>query len=164
MTAVVSSPAPEWTLADAQEWLRERVDHGDRCPCCTQLAKVYRRRLSHVPAAVLVVMHREDGCDWTHVPTLVKRHLRSLAHQGGYATLGAYWRLIEEESDKREDGGRAGYWRLTDLGADFVRSRTLVPKYARLYDGRCLGFAGELVDIRECLGQRFNFDELMGRA
>ena len=33
------------TLGEARDWLRERIEDGEECPCCRQFAKVYRRRL-----------------------------------------------------------------------------------------------------------------------
>ena len=95
-------------------------------------------------------------------PRLLKEQLPGIAHQGGYATLGQHWELISESPEEREDGGRVGWWRLTRLGERFVRQDYTIRKYARIYDGRCLGLSGELVSITDSLGSRFNYNELMG--
>jgi hypothetical protein len=71
------------------------------------------------------------------------------------------WHLVAELDEPRDDGGRAGYWRVTELGVEFLRGTLRVPKYARVYDGRRLGFAGELVGVADCLGEPFRLDELM---
>lgn len=152
----------EQTLSEAREWLRGRLDHGAACPCCTQFAKVYRRRLNHVPAAALLALYRDARRDWAHLPTVVKRRLPGVAHQGGYSVLTAHWGLIEEEVEiLRDDGGRSGYWRVTGRGEMFVHCEITVPKYARIYDGRCLGCEGDRVSIIDALGARFDYTALM---
>ncbi len=104
-------------------------------------------------------MHRAAGLDWMHKPTV----LSGLGAAARDESLLRYWGLTEEERGlRRDDGGRAGFWRVTSLGSEFARGLTRVPKYALVYDSRCLGLDGaEFVDIREALGDRFDYDELM---
>ena len=142
------------TLAEAREWLRDHREEGASCPCCGQLAKVYYRKLNARMARALITMWKERGTDWCHVPTVV-------GDRGGDATKLVYWGLIEETTEKREDGGRAGWWRVTADGERFVKGQLMVPGYARVYNKRCLGVTGELVGIQDALGSKFNYDELM---
>lgn len=151
------------SLSGAQDWLRERVESGASCPCCTQYAKVYRRRLTSVGARTMIRMWRESEGGWVHVPTLLKNQLPGIAHQGGYATLGQHWQLIAESPEEREDGGRVGWWRLTRLGESFVHCETTISKYVRIYDGRCLSLSGSPVSIVDALGTKFDYGELMDR-
>lgn len=161
-TATLDDDVP---LADARDWLRERVDDGEHCPCCRQLAKVYRRKLSVAAARTMVLLYRfggQVGKGYIDLPRLLEAHAPELSSQGGYATLGHWWGLIERMPGERDDGSKHnGLWRLTVPGIDFVERRTTVPKYARIYDGRCLGYAGPEVDIDQVLGTRFRYDELM---
>lgn len=142
------------TLGAARSWLRDRVDQGETCPCCTQLAKTYRRRLHSAMARDLIYAHRAAGHEIFHVRTV-------FGHDGGDFAKLAYWGLIAEEPHRREDGGRAGYWHITQEGAAFVHSETSVMSHARVYNGRCLGFTGEPITIRDALGRRFDYAELM---
>lgn len=157
----------EMQLGDARDWLRERVDEGAGCPCCGQYAKVYRRAMTATTARTMIAMYRVERYRlnpnaFAHVPTLLRTYARDVAHQGGYATLAQHWGLIEEERRVREDGGRAGWWRLTPAGFAFVRDTLRVPKYVRLYDGRVLSHDDdEGVGIRDVLGKRFNYNDLM---
>ncbi len=148
------------TLDEAKDWLRERVDEGAHCPCCGQYAKIYKRKMTAFTARAMIAMHRWYADEYVKMPQLIRRHLTDLT-QGGYATLGVYWGLIEEETVRREDGGRAGYWRLTNPGREFVLGLKSVPKYARIYDGRCLGFEGETFTIHDALGTKFDYNALM---
>lgn len=142
------------SLAEAQGWLRERVDDGAACPCCTQYAKVYRRKINAGQAQPLIRMWRLCGTQWCHIPT-------ELASRGHEESKLAYWGILEEELKLRDDGGRAGWWRITELGRRFVLDEVRLPKYARIYDGRCLGLAGEPQGIRDALGVKFNYSDLM---
>ena len=150
------------TLGEARDWLRDRVDHGEHCPCCTQFAKVYRRALTSAPARVLIELHRRDqGGAYLFLPTILDT-MTGTPHQGGYGTLGHHWGLLEPQPGEREDGSwRVGWWRLTDRGRAFVLGRRTVPKYARIYDGRCLGLDGPDWTIVQALGKRFDYRELM---
>lgn len=105
-------------------------------------------------ARALIEMRNRAGLDFIHVPTFY-------ALGGDFAKL-AYWGLVEEADEQREDGGRAGWWRLTTKGEAFLRRQLKVPKYALVYDAKHLGFDDEeMVDIQDCLGNRFNLAELM---
>lgn len=144
------------TLGHAKAWLRSRVMDGEKCPCCGQMAKVYRRRIHHTIARALITLYRlgrEEDEYWVHVPTAI-----SPACEVGKAR---YWGLVEEATVLRDDGGRAGWWRLTDEGVMFVRGLHLVQTHAKIYDGRCLGFDGDMVSITDCLGSKFDYQALM---
>ncbi|WP_037065874.1 hypothetical protein [Pseudonocardia acaciae] len=149
-------------LGQAREWLRQHaVGKGAACPCCQQRAQVYHRGIHAGMARALVVMYREHGTEWQN-KTVTLRGLGSGARD---ESLLRYWGLLEEDQRPREDGGRAGWWRVTPLGRAFVLGEATVPKYARVYDGRCLGLDGEAVSIVQCLGKRFNLLALLeGRA
>jgi hypothetical protein len=144
------------TLEEAKQWLRERVEEGAHCPCCGQFAKVYRRRLNSGMARSLITMYRRGGHDWMHIPTTIPAKSRE---EGKLA----YWQLVEESDEPRDDGGRAGWWRVTDKGTAFIYRHIRVPKYALVYDATLLGLDGsETVNIQDCLGDRFDLSELMG--
>lgn len=142
-------------LDDAQDELRKLIDDGHECPCCTQFAKVYTRKLNAGMARSLIVMYRAARLDWQHIPTTVGGRSRE---EGKLR----YWGLVEEETTlHRPDGGRAGYWRVTATGEEFVKLTLAMPSHAKVYDGRCLGLIGDPVSIRQALGSAFDYEELM---
>lgn len=152
--------SPEMSLQEAKDWLRVRVDDGAKCPCCTQFAKLYRRKINSTMARALILIYRNGGGSrFVHIPSL--RAVLAPHHSNEEPKL-RYWDLLEEEQTVRPDGGRAGWWRVTDLGARWVLGAATVPKYARIYDGRCLRVEGDQVTIRDALGDRFDYRELMG--
>lgn len=153
---MVASLPPTATLAQVQAYLRAHLDEGVSCPACRQLAKVYKRKLNSGMARSLIAMYVAGGTGFVHLPTAIGARHRE---EGKLR----YWGLVEEEHLARPDGGRAGYWRVTAPGEAFVLCQALVHRYARVYDGQCLGLGGDLIDIREALGDRFDYAELMGR-
>ena len=144
------------TLEEAKQWLRERVNEGTHCPCCGQFAKVYRRRINSGMALSLITMYRRNRHEWIYIPGNIPAKSRE---EGKLA----YWKLVEESDEPREDGGRAGWWRVTGKGASFIYQHIKVPKYALVYDATLLGLDDrEMVDIQNCLGAHFDLAELMG--
>jgi hypothetical protein len=153
-------PDLDGSLRDAQDWLRERLDEGEHCPCCTQFAKVYRRRLTSSSARALIGMYNKARLDWVDVP-----RLGVLTSGRGDECKARYWGLIEPYPDAvREDGSsRVGLWRLTPAGEQFVLNKSLIPKHALVYDTRLLSLDDRdgQVSIVDCLGKKFNYRELM---
>lgn len=153
---MTSSVSPEMTLAQAQDWLREQLPEGADCPCCTQLAKIYRRKINSSMAYALITFYRAHALCWGHAPST-----GDISKLGGDWGQLRRWGLIEELTVPRDDGGRAGWWRVTEAGRLFVYRAHTVPKYVRLYDGKPMGFDGPEVDILDALGTKFNYYELM---
>lgn len=150
------APGSAATLRRARVWLQERLSDGVRCPCCGQYSRVYRRRITSTSARALVELYRAGGtAEFVHLPTVLGRK------QADECKM-AYWGLIEERpKSKRRDGGRAGWWRVTELGERWLYGHATVPKYALVYDGSCLGLEGEQVTISEALAVDFDLSELL---
>jgi hypothetical protein len=148
----------DMTLGEARDLLRTLVKDGERCPCCSQFAKVYKRKVNSSMARGLIAMYRAFGNEFGYVQDI--RRTRGATDNREEPKL-RYWGLAEEENVLRPDGGRAGYWRVTPLGINWVLDRTTIPKYALIYDTRCLRLEGEVVTIVDALGTRFNYRDLM---
>jgi hypothetical protein len=142
------------TLDEARDRLREQLNEGAKCPCCTQFAKVYRRKINSGMARALVKMWDKAGMEWVYTPRLCP-----WTHEVGQLS---WWDLIEDSRDRRDDGGRAGWWRITSRGRRFVLNQSREPKYAHIYDGRLISLDNsETVNIVEALGARFDYRALM---
>jgi len=142
--------------------LKLAAEDGVSCPCCDQLAKVYRRALPSAAARVLIEMwKRDEGRDYLYVPAILDKMTGTPA-MGGYGVISHFWELIEAQPGRREDGSdRVGWWRLTDRGRVFVRGLIPVHKYALIYNGKCLGLNGEMITIVQALGNKFDYRSLM---
>jgi len=151
--------AGDLTIAEAREQLEAVMyEEGGTCPCCTQFVKVYRRSIHASEARALILAESAHGGEWFHVPTFA-----DCARLGGSWAMLRRWGLIEENTAPRDDGGRAGYWRITAEGRAFVRGEIKVPKYAQIFDNVLLGHIGEPVSIDDALGSKFDRNELLGR-
>ncbi|MEO6157153.1 MAG: hypothetical protein ABIQ39_05935 [Ilumatobacteraceae bacterium] len=150
------------TLARARDRLQGglALGKGTQCPCCDQLAKVYQRTMLPASALALYWAWRDHGMDPFHMPTVMQTRVPTLAHQGGTATLGAYWGFIAESREPREDGGRAGWWQLTDDGRAYVQGRAFV-KHVYTYNAKVLRTSGEPRTIQDALGERFDLAVMM---
>lgn len=147
----------DMTLGEARDLLRKLVDEGHKCPCCTQFAKVYRRTIHAAMARDLIASYRMYGSGVFFDLTTVTGKRGT----GDFTKL-RYWGLVEQEEGHREDGStRVGRWRITPAGEAWLYARTTVTKYARLYDGRCLSLVGDQVNIKDALGKKFDYTELM---
>ena len=157
MTTTAEPPLEESvSLGEARRWLRARRDDGAHCPLCRQFVKVYRRQITSTSARSLIRLYhaRTPQGSFTHWGDLIGRQYADEAKL-------VHWGLVEEENVVREDGGRAGYWRITPAGVDWVEERSSVPRYALIYDSRFLGFEGGPWTVRDALGKRFDLQELM---
>lgn len=149
-------------LWEAREWVEEHRDDGVHCPCCDQMAKNYRRAFPSASARVLIALNRKGAAeDYVYLPPVLDTLTRTAA-QGGYGTFCHHWGLIEQEPGIRADGSnRVGWWCLTTKGIAFVHDRMKVPKFVTVYNNTVLGFDGPDITIRDALGHRFNYEELM---
>src|SRR4051794_21959195 len=91
-------------LGDAREALYDLLGEGEECPVCHQFAKIYKRQIHSTMAKELIRCFHAEPEEWFHLPTVV-------GYGGGDITKVRYWGLLEEETTRRVDGGRAGYWR-----------------------------------------------------
>jgi hypothetical protein len=149
-------PDDGMTLGEARGMLEDALGDGVHCALCGQYARLYRRRINAGMAYSLILIYQR-GARWVHVPTEIGARSRE---EGKLA----YWGFLEEETTARPDGGRAGWWRITDTGAGFVRGEVKAREYALVYDGKCLGFDGGWVTIQDAIRDRFDYAALMARV
>jgi hypothetical protein len=157
------------TLDEAKAALRAGWGEGVVCPCCGQFVKLYKRVLSSSMAYALILIdrHFRRSSEWLHVQSYIvdlpdlDPKVRA-AVRGDFAKL-SYWGLLcERPGGKSESGSpRAGHWRITHKGRQFVDGVIRVPKHALVYNRAARGFSEESVNIRQALGERFDYDELM---
>ena len=130
--------------------------NGVTCPCCTQLAKVYRRTITRDMAEDLIALSKLPAG---------YHHYKEFKNGSADLAKLAYWELIEAQPRDTSDNRKrsSGFWKITDKGIDFVLGIITVPMYARIYDARLLNFVGDQIGIKECLRAEFDFGELMAR-
>jgi hypothetical protein len=154
--AVTTEFTDSMDLGTVRAKLREKVWEGTVCPTCRQVVKAYRRSIhAGIAVAAIRLYQATTPGEFAHLPTVEK------PRRGGEGGKLRYWKLAVEEAERRDDGGRSGWWCLTSAGRAFVEGRHRVQRYAWVYDGRLLRREGELVTITDCLGDKFNYADLM---
>lgn len=143
------------SLALARYETHRDASAGTVCPCCDQHVRVYRRRLNASMVRALLTMYRAGGVnEYVHTPTL-------LAGKRGEEARLSYWQLTQESDGTRTDGGRRGWWRVTQRGELFLSGHITVMSHVLVYNGRCLRMVGEPMSVRDALGAEFDLHELM---
>jgi hypothetical protein len=111
------------TVGEARTHLQRAARRGTSCPCCRRFVKAYRRTIHTSTALGAIKLDRATT-------TGEYAHLRTVEgmEAGNNGAMLRYWGLVTEESERREDGGRSGWWCLTDDGRAFVEGSHRVPK------------------------------------
>lgn len=151
------------TIEEARNFLKKNIDKGVTCPCCSQFAKVYKRRINVVMSRMLIRLYQMNYAnqyEYHHVKEIVS----GISDTGtnDFSKL-LYWGLIEEkEKDSTNSKTRtSGYWRISKKGIDFVENKIKMPSFCFVYNGMPRQFSEEQVDIEQTLGNKFNYKNLM---
>lgn len=146
------------TISEAKEYLKRNWTNprGINCPCCNQKVKLYPTLLNKDMAVTLIKMYKLDkaGREWVHIQSELK------PINGNYAKL-VHWGLLESDFRRKEDGGRSGMFRITEKGRMFVTGQITVPKKVNLYNAKKYGESVSQINIKQSLGEKFNYNELM---
>lgn len=128
------------------------------CPCCKRYAQVYRRHLHTSVALQLIILHKRGGADkYVHVRELVTDNMSG----AGDFTKAKYWGLIQEAPIQEDGKKSSGYWKLTMDGVMFVKGLHAIRKTLLVYDDQVIGSEGGVIYINECLGNKFNYQQMM---
>ncbi len=154
--------AIDGSLKEARLFLKENWEEGAKCPCCSQLVKLYYRNLNSGMALGLITLYKiaPEG-NFIHVPTEFTK--RKINNSNTELSKLSYWGLIEEmPQQENSESKTSGHWKITPNGISFVLGKIKLPKYVKVYNGKVLGFGeGETITITEALGNKFNYAELM---
>ena len=139
-------------------YIEENLVEGVICPCCEQLAKQYSRKFTASMAVGLISLYNQAKT--TYSPIHIKKI--KLVNGGEFAQM-KRWQLIGEAKNDVTTKRTSGMWYITQKGIDFVNGRLQVPMYCDTYNGKTLGFSREMTTIKQALGNKFDYAELMGR-
>lgn len=131
------------------------------CECCQRRARVNKLKIHSTLALMLARLYWQSvktGEDWVHI-----EKFRPPNHGSGRDfCIVKHWGLAigkpaEDEGDKHS----SGMWKLTPDGISFVRGELAIPKYKFVYDDKTVKHSTEITLIKECLNNKFSFEELM---
>lgn len=147
-------PRGDWTIDETRDWLWVRIEDGAVCPVCEQFAKIYYRKINSTMTLALRTLYRfTQGGNFTQASKLPGD-----THE---MSQFLWWEMVEDEKRIREDGWRAGYYRIAKKGVDWLHERISVPEFARIYDARLLELMGDPYWLADAVKNPFNFRKLM---
>ncbi len=154
-------------FARLEQEFRDRLEDGVDCALCGRHAKIYAKPLYAAMGRALLHVYRyfqrPDAEEWVHMGQLLGTKPEAHSYAGGDPSKLVLWGLLEARPGERPDGShRVGFYRLTQLGRDFVEGRVMVHRRVRTYAGKVLGFAGPQVTLSDVLGEAFSLTELVG--
>lgn len=141
------------------------LKEGTKCRVCNQNVKMYKKSIDSEMAKYLIEIYKQDKKTPNKIWFHVEGDLGVTLKVGGSWAKLRFWELIEEKPKDPENKAKrtSGLWRITDKGKRFVLLQDSVKKYVKLYNQTFYGFEGEDSDIREALGEKFNYSNLMSR-
>lgn len=150
------------TLAEVKAFLAKHYEKGCICSACGQNVKMYKKKIDSLMAVYLIKLYKlSNGSSgkYFHVENDLDVPLKV---GGSWAKL-RWWGLIEEQAkDELNTTSRtSGYWKITERGIHYAKGEITLPKYVKLYNGKCRGSEGKKTTIQESLGDKFNYQELM---
>jgi len=148
------------SLTEARGWVEKMKKDGCICPCCTQISKIYKRKLYSTMAFELIKIYKltkgDDKDDFINIKEINNRG------GGDFAKLALWELVVEKPKDPEETVTRtSGLWKITEKGNLFVQGKLNVATHVFLYNAKVLGFSETNTTIKEALGKKFNYVELM---
>jgi len=132
---------------------------GGHCPVCDRWGKLYKRGITAAMARQLIWLclqnPREDG--WIDVQRTAPDWMLRSPQLG---TL-RHWYMVEPAPVSGVKSRTAGLWKPTPVGLAFAYKTLDAPKYKYIYNDTVYDSEGPNVNIEDCIGEHFNYDELM---
>lgn len=150
------------TVHEARVFCRTNMDDGCICPCCGQNVRMYNYKFHSSLAQCLLSLVKvfETSQNWVHVKDIPVKG-GNAASRGGHLAKAVHWGLIEAKPNDDTKKRTSGCWQPTQKGRDFAHGLIAIPKHAHLYNNSVHGFSLETTTIKEALGSRFDYAELL---
>lgn len=146
------------TIAQAKLKLTENFENGMDCPCCGQFVKQYKYNLFATSACALIDLYKLPR-DYHHVSQFAEAR-KGKARASHFAEL-RFWGLAEPMDSKTATTNSSGMWRITKDGELFVQNKYHVRKLVLVFNNKFFGFEGRFINIKDALGNKFDYNELM---
>jgi hypothetical protein len=151
-------------MQEAKNYLHDNWKKGVHCPCCGQLVKLYKYKMDASKALGMICAYKLDkkyNGESFHLTRDFSTFLKKNANALHYTKM-QYYDFLRPDTSKDDPAKKgSGWYNVTQKGRDFVEGRTSVPGAFYVYDGKCIGFGKETVNIHDALAEKFNYEELM---
>ncbi len=151
------------SLTEAKGKLMEDAQVGTHCPCCGKFVKVYHRKFNARMALTLIYIlpfFRRLPRSWLDIGNYVVETKAMIP--GDHGKL-VWWGMLEKNDEALPINGAKtnGLYRMTETGRAFAEGRLRVTSHVNEYLSSVQSFDGDQIDIRQALGRKFDYRELM---
>ena len=144
---------------DISDEIKAKCDSGVYCPHCGKWAKKYRRAFNSEMSRFLIRLYNAQQ---RYNKNYTTRELYPTDNKANTSGVDArHWELIDVAEAHNIGGAPTGSFSLTNAGRQFVMGLKYIHSHAVTYNGELLGLTGDLVNIYDTLGTKFNYDNLM---
>lgn len=151
------------TVSVAREWLKSVLGRGGFCPTCDRIAVYKNYPMKDSMARLLIEMYRHHGMSSVDVREFYLDG--ELVDRNNYVSKIAQRGLVVEDLTKyRKDGGKGGWYKLTDAGVEWIFNRSLTPATVRSFNYyEESGHSSRMVSIVEVMrdSAKWNYASLM---
>ena len=132
---------------------------GFKCSCCGQLVKLYSRHFNCNMALALIYLYKNRDKTFIHLENSM---IADGFKRCGDASYLLHYYLIENMPEKRKDQSpRNGHYKISGRGILFVEGVMKVHERFLICNNKFEGYEGDEITIRQALGKKFDFEELM---
>lgn len=141
------------------EFLRQlKAGAQIECPTCGRHAQIYRRKFHASMALQLIRLYRLGGeTSYIHASQLI---IHGVSGAGDFSKA-KYWGLIVPRMNTDAHTRCNGMWMLSADGVQFVLGALRIPDEVHVFDDKLFGVGTREITIKDALGKRFNYHELM---
>lgn len=149
------------TIAEAKTHLRANFEKGVECPCCGQHVKMYKRKLNSGMALFLMGLYKltckSMPMFYSNKQIMEKMNINTSSLD--YSVMKHFDLIAPRVSELGKKD--SGYWMITAKGVRFAAGHDSINKHVFLYNNKRQGFSDETITIKEALGSKFDYEELM---
>ena len=145
------------TAKELEQYVLDHRMKGCECPTCKQRAQLYKFKMPGPGVCDLIRLYRLTGGkigEFRHVDYFENKKSRSFCKL-------RFWGFIIKKSNTDSKKKDSGKWAMTQAGKDFVENNRVALSHALLYNGKCEGFTGKETSVKEAIGHKFDYQELM---
>lgn len=138
------------------------IDKGYVCDCCGSYVKRYTRSFNCNMALTLVLLRKFNIHGFIKIEDFLIANGRRRCGDFSYLV---HYGLLEKMQGERKDGSKKnGYYKITGRGLMFADGNLKVPSKFMIFNNSFQGFKGENIGVKEALGKKFDYSELMAHA
>lgn len=133
----------------------------EKCRCCGHIKRTYTRSFNSNMAMCLIALVKYEINGYIKVEDFLLK--QGYERCGDFSYLTHYGFLRKQGGLRDDTSTRTGYYQITSAGIMFAENKITAKEHFIICENRLLGFEGKDIAIKDALGTKFNYSELMGK-